>query len=302
MARTNNLTNFLTDVAGAIKQKTGDNSPIVASDFDTIIGDIETGGNYQTKSLNVTEDGDYDVTPDSEYDAINQLNLTVNVTPPEYETDLYLSNQILDQSTGYEIAKGLRNNGQTIIRMTASYDSPVTIDVKGRMNYSGKHNSYGCRVYSKSSYSSSAVRDWVVMLAFNNNAIFTRSITEDNDYSWSSGSTTFQSDTRVIYNTSMNDCSIDGTNGYPVDGKHVPDLDLSEVQWFGPYDTSLTDNGWTIYYTKVYDKYSKKLIYDFLPARQISTNKIGIWKLSYVENEPSTFYEVPDNNYTLITS
>ena len=37
MARTNNLTNFLTDVATAIKTKTGDNTPIPASQFDTKI-------------------------------------------------------------------------------------------------------------------------------------------------------------------------------------------------------------------------------------------------------------------------
>ena len=43
MARTNNLTNFLTDVANAIKTKTGDSTPIPASQFDTKIADISTG-------------------------------------------------------------------------------------------------------------------------------------------------------------------------------------------------------------------------------------------------------------------
>lgn len=43
MARTNNLTNFLTDVATAIKTKTGDSTPIPASQFDTKIADISTG-------------------------------------------------------------------------------------------------------------------------------------------------------------------------------------------------------------------------------------------------------------------
>lgn len=40
MARVNNLTNFLNDVATAIKQKLGDNTPIPASQFDTKIGEI----------------------------------------------------------------------------------------------------------------------------------------------------------------------------------------------------------------------------------------------------------------------
>lgn len=43
MARTNNLTNFLTDVASAIKTKTGDSTLIPASQFDTKIADITTG-------------------------------------------------------------------------------------------------------------------------------------------------------------------------------------------------------------------------------------------------------------------
>ena len=44
MARTNNLTNFLTDVATAIKTKKGDNTPIPASNFDTEIENLPSGG------------------------------------------------------------------------------------------------------------------------------------------------------------------------------------------------------------------------------------------------------------------
>ena len=40
MARTNNLTNFLSDVATAIKAKKGDNTPIPASNFDTEIANL----------------------------------------------------------------------------------------------------------------------------------------------------------------------------------------------------------------------------------------------------------------------
>ena len=42
MARTNNLTNFLTDVASAIKTKKGSSTPIPASDFDTEIDNIKS--------------------------------------------------------------------------------------------------------------------------------------------------------------------------------------------------------------------------------------------------------------------
>lgn len=44
MARTNNLTNFLTDVADAIRTKTGESGTIQASSFDTAISNIPSGG------------------------------------------------------------------------------------------------------------------------------------------------------------------------------------------------------------------------------------------------------------------
>ena len=44
MARTDSLSNYLTDVATAIKEKKGDNTPILASDFDTEITNLPSGG------------------------------------------------------------------------------------------------------------------------------------------------------------------------------------------------------------------------------------------------------------------
>lgn len=44
MARTDTLTNYLTDVATAIKTKKGDNTPIQASSFDTEIANLPSGG------------------------------------------------------------------------------------------------------------------------------------------------------------------------------------------------------------------------------------------------------------------
>ena len=48
MARTDNLTNFLKDVATAIKEKKGTSSPIIASNFDDAIRSIPTGGGGTT--------------------------------------------------------------------------------------------------------------------------------------------------------------------------------------------------------------------------------------------------------------
>lgn len=44
MARVDNLTNFLTDVAGAIREKKGTSEPILVANFDTEIKSIESGG------------------------------------------------------------------------------------------------------------------------------------------------------------------------------------------------------------------------------------------------------------------
>lgn len=55
MARTDNLTNYLTDVADAIRTKTGSQSTIQASNFDTEIEDIETlNDGYVTEEISYT--------------------------------------------------------------------------------------------------------------------------------------------------------------------------------------------------------------------------------------------------------
>lgn len=51
MARTNTLGNFLTDVADAIREKKGTSETIVASDFDTEIANLPSGGDTPTKGL-----------------------------------------------------------------------------------------------------------------------------------------------------------------------------------------------------------------------------------------------------------
>lgn len=80
MARTNNITDFLTDVADAIKEKTGDSTAIPASQFDTKIASIETGGIYQEKSLTINQNGNYVLNPDTGYDGFDKVNLTINVS------------------------------------------------------------------------------------------------------------------------------------------------------------------------------------------------------------------------------
>lgn len=53
MARVNNLSNFLTDVASAIKTKKGDETPILASNFDTEIENLPSGGGTEVEEKDV---------------------------------------------------------------------------------------------------------------------------------------------------------------------------------------------------------------------------------------------------------
>ena len=110
MARTNNLTNFLTDVSSAIKQKTGDNTPIPASEFDTEILSIETGGNYQSKTLNVTQNGNYNLLPDQEFDAISNVNISVSVSP-------VLQNKTIRENGSYSADSGYDGLGTVIVNV-----------------------------------------------------------------------------------------------------------------------------------------------------------------------------------------
>ena len=106
MARTNNLTNFLNDVATAIKTKLGDNTPIPASQFDTKIGQIETGGTYQSKTVNVVTNGSQTITPDTGYDALSSVLINVQVPIPSLQTKNYEFTQnthiVLSPEQGYD--------------------------------------------------------------------------------------------------------------------------------------------------------------------------------------------------------
>jgi ribosomal protein S8 len=80
MARIDTLTNFLTDVSNAIRQKTGGSNLIPASTFDTEILSIPTKETYQEKSITIRQDGNYSLLPDSGYGALSKANITVNTT------------------------------------------------------------------------------------------------------------------------------------------------------------------------------------------------------------------------------
>jgi surface protein len=75
MARIDNLENFLTDVASAIKEKKGDNTPIPASNFDTEISDIPSvGDKYAPRHVSFYYYGGTDL--DSEIANLDTSNIT----------------------------------------------------------------------------------------------------------------------------------------------------------------------------------------------------------------------------------
>ena len=78
MARTDNLKDFLTDVADAIRTKKGTTELIPANTFDTEIESISGGKEEQSKSVTITQNGTQTVTPD-ENKTLSSVEITTNV-------------------------------------------------------------------------------------------------------------------------------------------------------------------------------------------------------------------------------
>lgn len=89
MARVNNLSNFLTDVASAIKTKKGSETNIPAANFDTEILALPSQGVYEQRVLNISANGTQTITPSSGYDAIDELELTIAVPEKQLQSKTY---------------------------------------------------------------------------------------------------------------------------------------------------------------------------------------------------------------------
>ena len=83
MAKNDNLTDFLTDVADAIREKKGISNPINPQNFSSEIASIETGGgvtiNNQEKSVDITENGTTEVVADAGFTGLSKVSINVNV-------------------------------------------------------------------------------------------------------------------------------------------------------------------------------------------------------------------------------
>lgn len=94
MADTSNLTQFLTDVANAIKEKTGKTDKIPAANFDTAIKAIQAG----TDTSDATATAESILKDKIAYGKDGRIvgTLEVGLTKDEYNTCLNISNQILN--------------------------------------------------------------------------------------------------------------------------------------------------------------------------------------------------------------
>ena len=84
MAKNNNLTDFLTGVADAIRAKKGTSDLINPQNFDSEIASISTSKEEQEKSFEITENGTTEVLPD-DGKALSKVTITVNVVLEEYD-------------------------------------------------------------------------------------------------------------------------------------------------------------------------------------------------------------------------
>jgi len=118
MARTNNLTNFLTDVATSIKAKTGDSSLIPASQFDTKIANITTGHLDNTEYAEANDD----------LDDILEGSTPVTIYPPDWSELGYSETpqNILDD---FDYSKDIKDNwdGSGVANLSSKFSYNTTL-------------------------------------------------------------------------------------------------------------------------------------------------------------------------------
>lgn len=119
MAKTDNLTDFLTGVAGAIRSKKGTTALIDPQDFESEIGSIDTAKPEQTKTLTVTKNGTQSVAPDSGK-VLSAVTVVTNVpaTPTEEKSvDLAMASgdQVVTPTSGKNLTKVTVKKPATLI-------------------------------------------------------------------------------------------------------------------------------------------------------------------------------------------
>lgn len=142
MARINNLTNFLTDVATAIKTKTGDSTAIPASQFDTKIANISTGHLDNTEYQEANDD----------LDDILEGSTPMTIYPPDW-SELGYEDTPESVIEGFNYAKDIYDNwDSSVTSMGNMYNSNTELKYFPLVDTSNVTNMYQCFLSSELTY------------------------------------------------------------------------------------------------------------------------------------------------------
>ena len=112
MARIDNLTNFLTDVASAIKTKKGNDTDIPAANFDTEIANLPSGGSGDVKLFDTIEHMQQDSSAQLEDMAVVYRESVQSITEEsEFSSCIFPNTVVLEEAFTDEIYGSFRSTG-----------------------------------------------------------------------------------------------------------------------------------------------------------------------------------------------
>lgn len=114
---------LLDNLADHINTKAGTTGPKTIEQMQNTVDGIDTAEPMQEKSVEITENGTTEVTPDTEYGGLSRVQINVNVpatpqTPTEDKTvdlDMADGNQVVNPSAGYVMSKLTINKPDTML-------------------------------------------------------------------------------------------------------------------------------------------------------------------------------------------